>query len=349
MSEMNQANTPLLEIKDLKVNFNTYAGVVQAVRGVSFTMDRGEIVAIVGESGCGKSVTAQTILQLNPSPPAEIAGGSINFEGECITEYSEKQMRKIAGNQISMIFQDPMTSLNPTKRVGAQVMEGILKHQNVSKEEARKRAVEMLRLVGISNPENRMRQYPHEFSGGMRQRVMIAMALVCDPKILIADEPTTALDVTIQAQILDLMMDLRDKLGTAILIITHDMGVVADIADKVAIMYAGVIVEQGSVQEIFYNPQHPYTWGLLNSIPELYADSGRLVPIVGTPPDLLAPPEGCPFWDRCQYSMRICEKHFPPAFGAGEGHDVHCWLMSEMAPKVEKSFKGVQKHVAGSK
>ena len=264
MSESKEKQ-PLLKIDDLHVSFLTYAGKVQAVRGVSLSMQEGEILAIVGESGCGKSVTAQTILQLNPSPPSVVEAGSIELEGRDLLQLDDAKMRAIRGHEISMIFQDPMTSLNPTMRIGKQIMEAILKHQKVTKKEAYDRAVEMLRLVGLSNPEQRMKQYPFEFSGGMRQRAMIAMALVCRPKILIADEPTTALDVTIQSQIVDLMLDLRQKLKTAILIITHDMGVVADIADRVAVMYAGVIVEKGDVKEIFFHPKHPYTCLLYTS------------------------------------------------------------------------------------
>lgn len=258
----------LLKIDDLHVSFATYAGKVQAVRGVDLSLEKGEIVAVVGESGCGKSVTAQTIIRLNPSPPCSIDGGSILFQGTDLTSLPIKEIRKLRGSKIGMIFQDPMTSLDPTKQVGTQIIEAIRRHEKVSKKEAFARSVEMLELVGISNPVERMKQYPHEFSGGMRQRAMIAMALVCHPELLIADEPTTALDVTIQAQIVDLLLSLREKLGTSILIITHDMGVVADIADRVTIMYAGMVVESGTVEEIFYNPRHPYTWGLLKSIPK---------------------------------------------------------------------------------
>lgn len=351
MSE-NKDRKPLLKIEDLHVSFMTYAGRVQAVRGVSLSMEKGEILAVVGESGCGKSVTAQTILQLNPSPPSVIEGGKIELEGRDLITCSESEMRKVRGREISMIFQDPMTSLNPTARVGNQIMEGILKHQKVSRKQAYDRAVEMLRLVGLSNPEQRMRQYPHEFSGGMRQRAMIAMALVCDPKILIADEPTTALDVTIQSQIVDLMLELREKLKTGILIITHDMGVVADIADRVAVMYAGMIVESGDVQEIFYHPKHPYTWGLLDSIPKPGTGrTDRLVPIDGTPPDLIYPPKGCPFAARCDYCMKICHERMPEITDAAGGHQVRCWLQHEYAPKVENRYttgEGGVDHAAGS-
>ena len=338
MSEI-QEKQPLLKISDLHVSFMTYAGRVQAVRGVSLSINKGEILAIVGESGCGKSVTAQTILQLNPSPPSVIEGGTIELEGNNLLSYTDAQMRHVRGREISMIFQDPMTSLNPTARVGAQIVEAILKHQKVGRKEAYARATEMLRLVGLSNPEQRMKQYPHEFSGGMRQRAMIAMALVCNPKLLIADEPTTALDVTIQSQIVDLMLELRDKLQTAILIITHDMGVVADIADRVAVMYAGVVVEQGSVQEIFYHPKHPYTWGLLDSIPRPDDSGQRLIPIDGTPPDLIAPPQGCPFAARCEYAMKICHECMPDITSVGQnGHEVRCWLRHAYAPKVHNRY-----------
>ena len=336
-------NPVILSVNDLHISFNTYAGRVQAVRGVSFQLHEGEVLAMVGESGCGKSVTAQSILQLNPVPPTVMEGGSIELNGKDLLQYSDVEMRKVRGHEISMIFQDPMTSLNLTTRVGKQITEAILKHQKVSRAEANQRAVEMLRMVGLSNPEQRMRQYPHEFSGGMRQRAMIAMALVCNPKILIADEPTTALDVTIQSQIVDLLLDLREKLGTAILIITHDMGVVADIADRVAVMYAGMIVEQGSVRDLFYHPRHPYTWGLLDSIPKMNHSDEPLVPIQGTPPDLLNPPVGCPFAARCPHCMAICHDMMPEETTVAEGHTVRCWLQHEFAPRVENRFEREEK------
>lgn len=324
-------NDRLLSIENLKVSFKTYMGEVQAVRGVTYSINKGQILAVVGESGCGKSVTAQSILRI-VEEPGRITGGSITLDGIDILSLSEKQMRSVRGKDISMIFQDPMTSLNPTKRVGKQIVESILKHQSVSRKEAEAKAVAMLNMVGIPNPENRMKQYPFEFSGGMRQRVMIAIALCCEPKLLIADEPTTALDVTIQSQIIDLMVELQHKLSTSILLITHDLGVVADIADKVAIMYGGVIVEEGSVNEIFYSSRHPYTWGLLNSVPKLNAGKKeRLIPIEGAPPDLLNPPEGCPFEARCSYAMKICGHVFPDRFDISGGHYAHCWLMHEGA------------------
>src|ERR1700730_284943 len=284
-------STPILEVNNLQVSFKMYTGEVQAVRGVSFTLNKGEVLAIVGESGCGKSVTAQTLMRLVPSPPSYIKAGSIMFDGKHeITKLSEHQMEKIRGEEMGMIFQDPMTSLNPTMTIGSQITEGLRKHQRMSRKEAKFRAVEILKLVGMSNPNERIHQYPHELSGGMRQRVMIAIALACNPKLLIADEPTTALDVTIQAQIIDLLRDIQEKTETSIILITHDLGVVAEMAQRVIVMYAGKVVEQGNVDDIFYNPKHPYTWGLLRSIPRLDNDKhDDLVPIPGTPPDLYAP------------------------------------------------------------
>ena len=330
MSEIRNQEA-LLKIEDLRISFDTYAGEVQAVRGVDLELRKGEVLAVVGESGCGKTVTAQAIMQLNPSPPARVVSGRILLEDRDLVSMREREIRRVRGGEISMIFQDPMTSLNPTARIGRQIMEGILKHQKVSRAEARQRALDMLRMVGISNPEERMRQYPYEFSGGMRQRVMIAMALVCNPKILIADEPTTALDVTIQSQIIDLLLELRNKLNTTILIITHDMGVVADIADRVAVMYAGLIVEQGTVRELFYEPAHPYTLGLLQSIPRMNDRNARLVPIEGNPPDLLNPPQGCPFAGRCSRCMRICRELPPEKTMLSGEHFVRCWLQHEYA------------------
>lgn len=322
----------ILEVKDLFFSFDTYAGEVQAVRGVSFYLRRGETLAIVGESGCGKSVTAQSIMKLNPMPPGRLKSGSILYKGEDISRYSEKQMEALRGAEFSMIFQDPMTSLNPTMRVGRQITEGIRKHQALSRKETEARALEMLRLVGIPNPERNMLRYPHTFSGGMRQRIMIAMALACRPGILFADEPTTALDVTTQAQILDLMNDLKDKLGTAIVLITHDLGVVARMAERVAVMYAGEIIETGSVDDLFYHPRHPYTWGLLGSMPGLAGRQSDLISIPGTPPDLFAPPKGCAFAARCGYRMKVCEAVSPPETEVSSGHSVFCWLLDERAP-----------------
>jgi len=329
----------LLDVKNLYVSFDTYAGEVQAVRGVTFHVNRGETLAIVGESGCGKSVTAQTVMQLIPMPPGRIKGGNIFFEGKDLSKYSDKQMEKVRGKDISMIFQDPMTSLNPTMKIGKQIMEGLMKHQKLPKDEAKKRAIEMLKLVGLPNPGKRADQYPHEFSGGMRQRAMIAIALACNPKLLIADEPTTALDVTIQAQIMELMKSLQVKLDTAIILITHDLGVVAKVADRIAVMYAGVIIESGTSEEIFHHPQHPYTWGLLKSVPRLDMETkGRLVPIYGTPPDLFAPPKGCPFAPRCDYAMKVCKTYGPVRTNLTESHYTHCWLQHEWAPKVDDKF-----------
>ncbi|GIP39664.1 ABC transporter ATP-binding protein [Paenibacillus sp. J31TS4] len=336
MSEKKQP-TKILDVKDLKVSFKTYAGEIQAVRGVSFDLYKGEVLAIVGESGCGKSVTAQTIMRLVPSPPSFIKEGSITFDNKSdITKLSERAMEKIRGSEMGMIFQDPMTSLNPTMTIGKQIAEGLIKHQGLNKEQAAERSVEMLRLVGISNPEGRIKQYPHELSGGMRQRIMIAIALACSPKLLIADEPTTALDVTIQAQIIELMQKLQEKTETAIILITHDLGVVADMAQRVVVMYAGKIVEEGSVDDIFYNPKHPYTWGLLKSVPRLDLEhKSDLVPIPGTPPDLFAPPKGCAFAARCPYAMDICLQQDPDKFEVTNQHKAACWLLHPDAPAVE--------------
>ncbi len=330
----------ILEVKDLYISFDTYAGEVQAIRGVSFDLTKGEAIAIVGESGSGKTVTSQSIMRLIPMPPGRFKGGSINFNGKDITKLSEREMQKIRGSEIGMIFQDPMTSLNPTMKIGAQIAEGLIKHQGLSKSEARKRSIEMLILVGIPNAEERINAYPHQFSGGMRQRVMIAIALACSPKLLIADEPTTALDVTIQAQIIDLMKDLQKKLNTSIILITHDLGVVADIAQRVVIMYAGKVIESGSLDDIFYNPQHPYTWGLLKSVPRLDSkERGELIPIPGTPPDLLNPPVGCPFAPRCEYAMKVCVEQYPEDTVVTPGHKVNCWLHHPSAPKVERPLE----------
>jgi oligopeptide transport system ATP-binding protein len=320
----------ILEVKDLKVSFDTYAGEVQAVRGVSFYLNEGEVLAIVGESGCGKSVTAQTIMKLNPMPPARIKGGSINLCGNDIVKTSEKDMMKIRGKDVSMIFQDPMTCLNPTMQIGKQLTEAICLHRKMSREEARNEALRLLELVRIPNAETRIRQYPHEFSGGMRQRVMIAMALSCSPKLLIADEPTTALDVTIQAQIMELLAEIKEKTNTAIILITHDLGVVASMADRVAVMYAGKIVEAGDVRKIFYNSTHPYTKGLLKSLPTVDTTRGKkLISIPGTPPDLISPPVGCGFASRCSECMRICQEELPPEFELVNGHKSSCWLLHE--------------------
>jgi len=326
----------VLEVKDLEVSFQTYGGHVKAVRGVSFDLHKGETLAIVGESGSGKSVTSQSIMKLIPMPPGKITGGQILFNGDDIVPKTEKEMEKIRGKEISMIFQDPMTSLNPTMKIGYQIMEGLIKHQNMSKQDAKKRAVELLTLVGIPMPEKRVNQYPHEFSGGMRQRAMIAIALAANPKLLIADEPTTALDVTIQAQILDLMKELQNKMETSIIFITHDLGVVANVADRVAVMYAGQIVEMGTVDEIFYDPRHPYTWGLLASMPSLENDEKEeLAAIPGTPPDLTNPPKGDAFAPRNRYALAIDFEEEPPMFQVSDTHFAKTWLLHPDAPKVE--------------
>ncbi|GGD88110.1 ABC transporter ATP-binding protein [Paenibacillus nasutitermitis] len=329
-------SAPLLKVNDLQVSFKMFAGEVQAVRGISFTLNKGEVLAIVGESGSGKSVTAQTIMRLTPSPPSYIKAGSILFDGKTeVTKLTEKQMQKVRGEEMGMIFQDPMTSLNPTMTIGKQIAEGLRKHQGLGKSEALERAVELLKLVGMSNPEERIGQYPHELSGGMRQRVMIAISLACNPRLLIADEPTTALDVTIQAQIMDLLRDIQQKTGTAIILITHDLGVVAEMAQRVLVMYAGKVVEQGELNDIFYHSRHPYTWGLLSSTPRLDSDrSGELYSIPGTPPDLYAPPKGCAFAARCPHAMKICRERDPEHFSISDTHSSACWLNHPDAPKV---------------
>lgn len=325
----------LLEVKDLAISFRTRGGEVQAIRGVSFHVDKGETLAIVGESGSGKSVTSQAVMKLVPEPAGEYKRGQILFNGEDLISKSEKQMQKIRGKEIGMIFQDPMTSLNPMMKVGRQITEVLFKHEKLSKDAAYKRGIELLNLVGIPSPERRFQQYPHEFSGGMRQRVVIAMALAANPKLLIADEPTTALDVTIQAQILDLMKELQKKIDTAIIFITHDLGVVARMADRVAVMYAGQIVEMGTAAEIFYDPRHPYTWGLLASMPSLESKGSLLTAIPGTPPDLIKPPKGDAFALRSTYAMQIDMEKEPPTYRVSDTHLVKSWLMHPLAPVVE--------------
>ncbi len=330
----------VLDIENLYVSFDTYAGEVQAVRGVSYYVDEGEVLAVVGESGCGKSVTAQTIMKLNPMPPARIKSGKLTLNGIDIIAANEEDMMKIRGKEVSMIFQDPMTSLNPTMQVGKQIVEAIVHHQKLDKKEAQKRAIEMLKKVQIPNAEERAKQYPHEFSGGMRQRAMIAMALSCNPKLLIADEPTTALDVTIQAQIIDLLAEIRKDMNTAIILITHDLGVVANLADRIAVMYAGKIVETGTSKEIFNHPSHPYTVALLNSLPKHDTNkSERLTSIPGTPPDLIAPPIGCAFASRCSHCMKVCREKQPPVYELGNGHSSACWLLHKDCPAERKEGK----------
>jgi oligopeptide transport system ATP-binding protein len=316
----------LLDIKNLKLSFFTPVGEVKAVNDVSIMLNEGDVLGIVGESGSGKSVTAYSVMRL-VAHPGRIIGGTIDFNGHRINDLSEKEMREIRGNEVSIIFQDPMTSLNPVYTIGNQIKEVILLHTNKTKKQAHERAIELLTLVGINEPERRLKQYPHELSGGMRQRVMIAIALACEPKLLIADEPTTALDVTIQAQILELMMELKDKIGMSIIMITHDLGIVASMCDRIAVMYGGKIVEYGPTDEIFYNTRHEYTKGLLRSIPKLTdKERKKLIPIEGTPVDLLNPPAGCPFAPRCDSCMKICIKQMPDFIEISEDHYSACWL-----------------------
>ena len=316
---MNEQNNPILEVKNLRVSYHTYAGEVKAVRGVQFSLEKGQALAIVGESGCGKSVTAKSIMGLIKAPQGEIKENSeILYHGENILKYNKKQWQHYKGGECAIIFQDALASLNPTMRVGKQIMENLMGHKNMTKQEAAKEAVEMLRMVGIPEPEKRVRQYPHEFSGGMRQRVMIA------------------LDVTIQGQILDIIKNLQKKNQTSVIMITHDLGVVANIAQKIAVMYSGIIVESGTCEDIFYRPRHPYTWALIRSVPRLdLKNKQELATIPGTPPDLLNPPVGCPFCTRCSYCMPICKEEMPEVTEFGGEHKAACWLHHPMAPKVE--------------
>ena len=325
----------VLTIEDLRVSFDTYAGEVQAVRGVTLHVDEGEVLAVVGESGCGKSVTAQTIMKLNPMPPARIAGGKIDLAGHDIVKATDKEMQKIRGNEVAMIFQDPMTCMNPTTQVGKQIVESIKLHKKLSNAEAKAEAIRCLEQVRIPNPEERAKQYPHEFSGGMRQRVMIAMALACEPDILIADEPTTALDVTIQAQILDLIKELKNKYNLTTIYITHDLGVVANVADRIAVMYAGDIVEIGTCDEVFYDPKHPYTWALLSSLPQLGVKGEDLYAIKGTPPNLFNKVRGDAFAPRNPNALKIDFEHRPPYFEVSPTHKARTWLLDPRAPKVD--------------
>jgi oligopeptide transport system ATP-binding protein len=328
----------ILEVKDLHVSFHTYAGEVKAVRGISFDLDKGETLALVGESGCGKTVTAKAIMRLLKEPPAEIKKGSqILFNGENVVEMKKKRLSTFRGEDISMIFQDPMTSLNPTMTVGKQIMESLEIHKKMNKKEAEAEAIRLLEIVNIPNAAERVKSYPHELSGGMRQRVMIAIALSCNPKILIADEPTTALDVTIQAQIIDLLGELKEKFDTSIILVTHDLGVVANFADKIQVMYAGQVVERGTKKDIFYNSRHPYTWALLSSVPRLNTESKEeLYSLGGTPPDLILPLKGCPFSSRCEHCMEICLEERPEELILTETHSLSCWLQHPYAPKVER-------------
>lgn len=330
----------LLEVKNLRVSYHTYAGEVQSVRGVTFDVNKGEVVAIVGESGCGKSVTAKTIMGLIQTPPGEIKQGSqIIYKGKSILDFNKEQWRSYRGGECAMIFQDALTSLNPTMKVGKQIGENLMVHRGINKRQIKEEAIKMLNLVGIPSPEKRVNQYPHEFSGGMRQRVMIAIALACNPNLLIADEPTTALDVTIQAQILELIKELQKKLNASVIMITHDLGVVADMADRIIVMYSGKIVESGFCEDIFYTPKHPYTWALLNAVPRIDSeDKEYLVSIEGTPPDLLSPPKGCPFSTRCRYCMKICLEREPEISQFGDTHSASCWIYYPDALKIKTPF-----------
>ena len=322
----------ILSIENLRIHFETFAGEVQAIRGVNLKLQKGETLALVGESGSGKSVTAKSVMKLL-SNNAVVKEGSITFKGENILEKSESDMQSIRGKEIAMVFQDPMTSLDPTMKIGKQITEVIIKHEKASKEEANKRAEELLELVGIPNAKERMKQYPHQFSGGQRQRIVIAIALACNPDVLIADEPTTALDVTIQAQILELLKELQQQFQMAIIFITHDLGVVANVADRVAVMYAGKVVEVGTAEEVFYNPQHPYTWGLLRSMPTLHTGD-TLYAIPGSPPDLLDPPVGDAFALRSDVALEIDRVKEPPMFEVSPTHFAATWLLDPRAPKV---------------
>ena len=321
----------LLDIHNLRTQFKTSAGVVKAVDGISYDVEEGETVAIVGESGCGKSVSAMSVLRLIPDPPGKIVDGSIEFEGRNLLDLSDAEIRKVRGAQISMVFQEPMTSLNPVLSIGQQLNETIMLHLGSSEEEANKRSIDLLSMVGISDAARRLKQYPHHLSGGMRQRVMIALALSCEPKLIIADEPTTALDVTIQAQILELMKDLSRRLGVALIIITHNLGVVARYADRVNVMYAGKIVEMGTAEQVYHNPRHPYTVGLLASVPRMDVHRGkRLIPIEGQPPDLTRLDDGCSYRPRCRWAIDRCASEFPPLEDIGDDQVAACWRVAEM-------------------
>ena len=326
----------ILEVKDLKVNFNTYAGQVKAVRGVSFDLYKGETLAIVGESGCGKTVTSKALLRLYKPPQVEIAPSSqILYNGEDVLKMGKKRLQQYRGHEVGMVFQDPMTSLNPTMKVGDQIAEALLIHNKITKNDAKLQAVEKLKLFNIPNPEKRADCYPHQLSGGMRQRVVIAIALACSPSVIVADEPTTALDVTIQAQILDLLMEIKEKTGTAIILVTHDLGVVANFATRIQVMYAGQIMERGSTREIFYQPRHPYTEALLNSVPKLSSkEKGALYSLKGTPPDLILDLDCCPFCARCPCCMPICKERMPEETALSDTHQVSCWLQHPSAPVV---------------
>lgn len=322
---------PLLAIRQLSVNFKVYGGTVHAVRQLNLDLKRGETLAIVGESGCGKSVTCQAVMGLIQKPAGQISQGEIIFAGQDILKLSRQEQRQLQGSRIAMIFQDPMTALNPTLSIGEQLTEGVRKHQGLDKASAYAKAERMLSLVGIANPNERLSQYPHQLSGGLRQRIVIAMALMCDPELLIADEPTTALDVTIQAQVLELFEQIQAQTGIAIILITHDLGVVAKIADRIAVMYAGQCIETGNRQEIFYQPKHPYTQGLLASVPRLDMAQNSLHSIEGQPPDLFAPPNHCAFYQRCKQALEVCSHLAPPAYSLSATRQVSCWLQDERA------------------
>jgi oligopeptide transport system ATP-binding protein len=329
----------LLEVSDLSTHFFTHAGVVKAVNGVSFTLDRGETLGIVGESGSGKTVAALSLMRLVPDPPGKVVEGRLLLGGRDLRTLSDDEMRQVRGNDIAMIFQDPMTSLNPVVKVGQQIGEAIMLHQDKGKDEAWQMAAALLERVGIPDAASRVKQYPFEFSGGMRQRAMIAMAISCNPDILIADEPTTALDVTIQAQIIDVVREMQAQFRSGVILITHDLGVVAEIADKVMVMYGGRTVEYGPVDEIYYNPHHPYTWGLLGSLPRLdLAEKTRLTPIKGQPPDLILLPDGCPFSGRCAYERPECRDNWPQLEIVGPDHGVHCWIPVEERREIRASL-----------
>jgi len=327
---------PLLSVRNLKTYFYTDEGVVRAVDGLTYDLHKGETLGIVGESGCGKSVHALSVMRLIPTPPGKIVEGEILFEGKNLLKLPDEQMRHIRGNRIAMIFQEPMTSLNPVLTIGEQIAEAVILHQRLDKKAAWERAIEMLERVKMPVARERIKDYPHQFSGGMRQRVMIAMALSCNPSILIADEPTTALDVTIQAQILDLIRELQQEFNMAVIMITHNLGVVAELTDNVVVMYAGKPVEHADVNRIFQDPKHPYTWGLLHSIPKLYERKERLIPIEGQPPSLIDLPPGCPFAPRCQFAMEICVQADPPDYDVGPNHTAKCYLHGEHASPEEK-------------
>lgn len=331
----------ILEVKDLKVSFNTVMGKVEAVKGVDLSVNSGEVLGIIGESGSGKSVTSLAIMGLIDNRSGAVESGEVLFEGKNLINLTEKEMCKIRGDKISMIFQEPMTSLNPVVTIYKQLREVYKIHRPEKKNNCKEELVELLSKLNIPDPKSVLNKYPFELSGGLKQRIMIAMAMICKPSLIIADEPTTALDVTIQAQILDLMKDLKEKLDTSIILITHDLGVVADLCSRINVMYGGLIVEEGTTEDIFYRGKHPYTWGLLRSVPNPKSElKEKLIPIEGQPPDLLKPPVGCPFTARCDYAMRICKEKQPPLFEIAEGHRAACWLCHKNAPKVESPIKG---------